>query len=165
MSRYAKEKCQFPPKTALIIPCAENRRSDPPFQPPTKTDSLPFPVYAPDIYISLLNGEGREIALIRALADLDEDSRGAVQACLDQYYLIPEIKEVLSCTDRAGALFWRVMTDRGEVQFRIRNRHADIKLLYGTNRVLVRDADDNRYEIPDMSKLNKRSRRLLFYYV
>ena len=124
-----------------------------------------FPVYAPDIYISLLNGEGREIALIRALTDLDEDSRGAVQACLDQYYLIPEIKEVLSCTDRAGALFWRVMTDRGEVQFRIRNRHADIKLLYGTNRVLVRDADDNRYEIPDMSKLNKRSRRLLFYYV
>ena len=124
-----------------------------------------FPVRAATQYITLLGEGNREVGIIRDLADLDEDSRRAVEECLDQYYLIPEITALLEITDRAGALTWHVMTDRGEISFRIRNRHADIKLLYGTHRVLVRDSDDNRYEIPDLTVLDKKSQKLLFYYI
>ena len=41
-----------------------------------------------------------------------------------------------------------------------RNRHNDIKILYD-GRILVKDSDDNRYEIRDVEKLDKRSRMLL----
>jgi hypothetical protein len=52
------------------------------------------------------------------------------------------------------------MTDRGERTIRIKNRHSDIKTLYD-GRILVRDANDNRYEIPDVSALDKHSQKLL----
>lgn len=124
-----------------------------------------FPVRAQSQYITLLGEGGHEIGIIRDLADLDDDSRRAIEECLEQYYLIPQITAILSVTDRAGALTWRVNTDRGEVAFRIRNRHADVKMLYGTHRVLVRDSDDNCYEIPDYTRLDKKSQKLLFYYI
>lgn len=124
-----------------------------------------FPVRAASQYITLLGEGGKEIGIIRDLAELDENSRRAVEECLEQYYLIPEITAILGITDRAGVLSWHVMTDRGEIAFRIRNRHADVKLLYGTHRVLVRDSDDNRYEVPDYTRLDKKSQKLLFYYI
>ena len=124
-----------------------------------------FPVRAHSQYITLLDEGGHEIGIIRDLAELAPDSRRAVEECLEQYYLVPVITEILGVTDRAGALTWHVNTDRGEVIFRIRNRHADVKLLYGTNRVLLRDADDNRYEIPDLTRLDKKSQKFLFYYI
>ena len=124
-----------------------------------------FPVRAASQYITLLGEGGKEIGIIRDLADLDAVSRRAIEECLEQYYLIPQITAILSVTDRAGALTWQVVTDRGEVTFRIRNRHADVKLLYGTNRVILRDADDNRYEIPDLTRLDKKSQKFLFYYI
>jgi len=58
-----------------------------------------------------------------------------------------------------------VETDHGPVSFRIRNRHSDIKQLYGTNRVIIRDSNDNRYEIPDLTTLDVHSQRLLISYL
>ena len=71
---------------------------------------------------------------------------------------------MLEVTDKYGVLRFRVMTDRGEISFNIRNRHSDIKNL-GSNRIIIRDADDNRYEIPDYKALDVKSQRLLFSYV
>ena len=45
-------------------------------------------------------------------------------------------------------------------RFEIRNHLTAIKPLYD-GRVLIKDANDNRYEIPDIKKLDKRSRRML----
>ena len=66
--------------------------------------------------------------------------------------------------EKFGSLTWKVETDRGTVAFRIRNRHSDIKCLDG-KRVLIRDTNDNRYEIPDYTTLDMHSRRLLFSYL
>ena len=46
------------------------------------------------------------------------------------------------------------------VGFDIRNIYRDIKLLYD-GRALIRDSDDNRYEIPDIKKLDAKSMSLL----
>ncbi|MBE6632931.1 MAG: DUF1854 domain-containing protein [Ruminococcaceae bacterium] len=40
------------------------------------------------------------------------------------------------------------------------NRHSDIKFLYD-GRVLIRDTNDNRYEIEDVKALDRRSQRIL----
>lgn len=48
-------------------------------------------------------------------------------------------------------------TDKGDATIEIRNIVHGIKLMYRT-RVLLRDNNDNRYEIPDINRLDKKSR-------
>ena len=124
-----------------------------------------FPFSNNSKYITLLDEDEKEVALIRDIADLDEASAQAIKDCFAQYYLVPQITRLIESMEKFGSLKWRVETDRGEVTFRIRNRHNDIKLFYGTNRVLVRDSNDNRYEIWDYTKLDAHSRYLLFAFL
>ncbi len=119
-----------------------------------------FPLSGLDKYISLLDTSGHEVAIIRSLDTLMPESRHAVEKALAEYYLIPKIQEIIDRTEKYGVLKWTVMTDYGRRKFDIKNRQSDIKVLYD-GRVLVRDSDDNRYEIPDLDTLDTKSKRLL----
>lgn len=122
-----------------------------------------FPITDPENYITLLDSKEKEKALIKSLSSVTKESREAIEGCFGDYYMIPKITAVLAVEDRLGTLKWRVMTDRGEVTFRIRNRHSDIKVLDG-NRLFVRDSNDNRY-LSDLDSLDKASMRLIFSYL
>ena len=124
-----------------------------------------FPITKTDMYITLLDDEEREVAFVRDLEELDPLSRTALEECFREYYMIPHITRLLASEEKFGSLKWRVETDRGEVEFRIQNRHSDIKRLWGTNRVIIRDSNDNRYEIRDVEQMDAHSRRLLFAYL
>ena len=124
-----------------------------------------FPVTNKESYITLLDKDEKEVALVRDLLTLDPDSAAALRDCFAEYYRIPEITRLLESSDKFGSLTWRVETDRGTVTFRIRNRHSDIKSFHGTNRILIRDTNDNRYEIADYTTLDAPSRHLLFSYL
>ena len=124
-----------------------------------------FPVTDTEHYISLLNDKEKEIALIRNLSDLDEASRQVLEDCFREYDMIPKIARILEVHDKFGVLEFKVLSDRGEISFRIRNRHSDIKNLHGTGRIVFRDSNDNRYEIPCFDDLDKHSRHCLFSYV
>lgn len=119
-----------------------------------------FPVSGLTRYITLLDTEGKEQAIIRNIDTLMPDSKKVVEACLREYYMIPKIKRLIDSSEKYGILKWTVETDRGMCSFEIRNRHSDIKMLYD-GRVLVRDSNDNRYEITDYRTLDKRSMSLL----
>jgi Iap family predicted aminopeptidase len=116
------------------------------------------------MYITLLDREEREAAFVRSLDELDADSVDALRQCFAEYYRIPRITRLVESTEAFGSLTWHVETDHGAVSFRIRNRHSDIKCLDG-KRVLVRDTNDNRYEIADYTALDAHSRHLLFSYL
>ena len=124
-----------------------------------------FPITNQTMYITLLDKNEKEFAFVRDLAELDEDSAQALRDCFHEYYMIPKIQKVLSCNERTGALSWTVLTDRGEVSFQIRNHHSDIKHLRGTKRVIIRDSNDNRYEIEDYTALDRQSAHFLFAYI
>ena len=119
-----------------------------------------FPVSAGDKYITLLDPDGVEIAIIRDLRELNAESRAVVDASLADYYLVPVIVKILEVSEKFGTLRWTVETDRGIKSFEIRNRNHDIKV-YGDGRVRVRDSDDNRYFIPDYRELDSHSRKLM----
>ena len=119
-----------------------------------------FPVSSLDTYITLLDKDGKEAALIRSLASLFADSRATVVASLDDYYLVPHITRIISSDEKYGTLRWVVETDRGVKGFDIRNRNHDIKV-YKDGRVRVRDSDDNRYVIDDFRALDAQSRSRL----
>ena len=119
-----------------------------------------FPVSKPTEYISLLDKDGTEVALIRSLDDLSDESRAAIIYSLDDYYLVPHILRIIEKGEKYGTLRWTVETDRGIKSFDIRNRNHDIKVYKG-GMVRVRDSDDNRYTIDDYRTLDKKSRALL----
>ena len=123
-----------------------------------------FPHTNSQKYITLLDSTEKEIALIKDLAEINADSRKAIEDCFFDYYMIPEITEILHVEDKFGVLKWRVMTDRGEIEFGIRNRHSDIKLL-GKKRLLVRDSNDNRYQVNDIADLSKKSLKKIYSYL
>ena len=123
-----------------------------------------FPVTNADMFITLLDHDEKEVAFVRDLQELDPASADELRQCFKEYYRIPHVLKLLESNEKFGSLTWKVETDRGTVSFRIRNRHSDIKCTNG-KRVLIRDTNDNRYEIPDYTVLDPHSKRLLFSYL
>ena len=126
---------------------------------------LLFPITNHTMFITLLDSHEKELGFVRDMEEIDEDSRRALEECFAEYYMIPKIQKVLKCVDKFGTLKWTVETDRGVITFDIRNRHSDIKHLRGTSRVIIRDSNDNRYEIPDIDNMDPHSEHLLFSYL
>ena len=124
-----------------------------------------FPITNQTMFITLVDEREREIGFVRDLEELDEPSVKALQACFTEYYMIPKITRFISVEDKFGSLKMCIETDRGEATIVIRNRHSDIKTLNGTSRVIIRDSNDNRYEIPDYTKLDPHSARLMFPFL
>ena len=121
-----------------------------------------FPFTNKNMFITLLDADDKEVALIRDFDEVDPDSRKVLEACFEDYYLIPEITKIHDVIVKNGTMKMWVETDRGSVNFQIRNRHHDIKAFHGTGRVIIRDFNDNRYEIKDYTKLDRKSQRLLY---
>ena len=121
-----------------------------------------FPVSGISKYISLLDETGKEIAIIRDIDALLPESKKAIRECLESYYIIPKIKKILSRVEKYVNITWTVETDRGRHSFAIQNTSIDIKTLYD-GRILVRDSNDNRYEIENVNALDKESLNLLKY--
>ena len=119
-----------------------------------------FPLSGLEKYITLLDWEGIERAIIRDIRTLPESERKIIEDCLKEYYLIPKVTKINDCREKFGVVSIDVETDRGHAVIEIRNIIHGLKLLYG-KRVLFRDSNDNRYEIPDLGQLDKRSRQLI----
>lgn len=123
-----------------------------------------FPSSGRTRYISLVNEENKEQAIIRDLDTLMPDSKKAVEDCLNEFYLIPKVLKISSIDDRAGELTLRVVTDHGPRSFKISSPLANMKLLFD-GRLLMRDMNDNRYEVDNVNELDKVSRMLLNRYI
>lgn len=119
-----------------------------------------FPITGLDKYISLLDSEGNEIAVIRNINDLMPESKAVVESCLKEYYMMPRITRFIRMSEKFKIWMWTAETDKGVCTFEIRNHLTAIKPLYD-GRVLIKDANDNRYEIPDYNKLDKKSLKMI----
>lgn len=131
-----------------------------------------FPISNEFKYISLVHmvedAKGKlqeeEILIIKDLNNMDEESRKIVIKSLDGYYMIPRITDIKEFKKVNDDLQWTVISDRGVITFDIRDKYSSIKQL-PDGRILVKDASDNRYEIPDYTTLSKRMRSILLGYL
>jgi hypothetical protein len=119
-----------------------------------------FPVSGLEQYISLLDAEGVERAIVRDIKRLMPESQEALQNALREYYMIPKIRRFIKISENSHVWMWTVDTDRGNFTFEVRNGISSIKKLYD-GRVIILDASDNRYEIPDVDALDKKSRHIM----
>ena len=123
-----------------------------------------FPLSGLEKYITLLDEEGIDRAIIRDVRTLMPSERKIIEDCLAEYYLIPRVTKINDIEEKYGVVTLDTETDRGHAKIEIRNILHGMKLLYNS-RVLLRDGNDNRYEIPDLMQLDKRSRQLIDSYL
>ena len=119
-----------------------------------------FPLTFTDKYISIQDSTGTEVAILRTLDGMDPDARKMIDQELERGYFVPEIKRVIKLRDEFGMQVWTVDTDRGHVEFVVREPRDRVKFI-GPSRIMITDVDDNRYEISDYLKLDRASIRLV----
>lgn len=119
-----------------------------------------FPLTCDDSFIAVQDCEGKELGLLARLDALDGASRQAVEDELERAYFTPLIQRIAKVTVANRVPRWEVETDRGPRAFEIYSGHRDVRDM-GGGRVLVQDADGNRYEIPDYRRLEPASRALV----
>lgn len=126
---------------------------------PVKVNN-PFPLTDPTGYVVVSDTSGEFVGLIKDFLKLDPDSLALVQEGLEESYFLPRITKIDRIDDRYRVMTWYVQTDRGPRRFEVTSRRRDIRWL-SDNHVVIQDVDGNRYEIADLSQLDKTSRDLL----
>lgn len=119
-----------------------------------------FPLSDPDHYLGFLDGAGKDIGLLHDPALLDADSRKIVEEELEKRYFVPVVERVLTVKEEFGTVYWTVETDRGEKEIVVRNLRDNLQELSST-RVIITDVDGNRFEFPDILKIDGKSQAIL----
>jgi hypothetical protein len=126
------------------------------------------PLTDPDRYISIRgtkpkpDGEalGREFSLIREWRRMDHESRELVEAELERRYLHPVVRRIVSLREFAGVQVAVLDTDRGMREVTLRDVRDNVIYL-SASRLLITDAEDNRYDIVNVDALDPGSRVML----
>ena len=102
----------------------------------------------------------RELGTILDLKELDDHSRAAVTGRLDLFYFTARITQINAIYEEFHIPKFEVETDRGPRSFEIGSTRRDIRILDG-GRILIRDADGNRFEISDYRTLDPISQGMI----
>ncbi len=122
-----------------------------------------FPVTDLNRFITLLDEKGVEQAVIRDLTTLPADQRAIIEDCLNEYYLVPKILKIWAYEERFDGLTLHTDTDKGPADIEIRVLITGFRM--NGVRALLRDVNDNRYEIPDVTVLDNLSKQILGRYL
>ena len=115
-------------------------------------------------YISVLDEEERELGIVRDISIFSDETRALLERELKKRYYTVTVTKILSVKERFGFSYWRVITTEGEWKFTLRDTMKSIASVNGS-RVFFTDVNGNRFEIPDMSQLDSKSRKSLELYV
>jgi hypothetical protein len=119
-----------------------------------------FPLSHPERYLSVRDGDNKEVGLIIDAAELDEKSRRLVAEELERRYVVPVIRRVVAVKERFGTIDWDVETDRGLCRFTTRNTRENVAQP-SPGRYLLTDVEGNRYDVRDLTALDAASQEWL----
>lgn len=119
-----------------------------------------FPLSMKDRYISVRDMEGNEIGMIEDLSQFPREVADLIRAELDRRYFTPVIKRIENIKEEFGYAYWTVETDVGFRRFTVRDMHSNVIPL-SAERVFIVDVDGNRYDIPNYTVLDAKSRKFL----
>lgn len=123
-----------------------------------------FPISAPGEFVSIADAEGHEVVCIDDLSALPPRLQETIEVELAQREFTPTVVRIESVAADADPSQWRVVTSRGPTTFLMEDSDNDVRRL-GPNRILLVDAHGIRYLIPDASRLDAASRRILDRYL
>ena len=111
-------------------------------------------------YLCLLDSKGNEIVMLKDPTTLPPESWEAVQQELRRRYMTAQVLEITEARVEYGATYWSVDTNRGAREFVTQSLQENAQWLSEAHLLLI-DVDGNRFEIPDVNKLEPRSRRFI----
>lgn len=125
-----------------------------------------FPFTAPEEYLSVreLEGKQEEIGIIKSLSEFDPATRSLLKKQLELRYFMPKILRLYSIKEEYGYTYWSVLTDKGKVKFTSASGSAGAVIQDG-NRVIIKDSDENRFEIEDITALSSKEMKKLDLYL
>lgn len=119
-----------------------------------------FPLNAPDEAISLVAADGTELVFVPLLAELPADRQQALRDALAEREMVPVIERIVSVSTFATPSTWEIQTDRGPTRLTLKVEE-DIRRLPGQRRLLITSSHGLVFEVPDRTRLDRASRRLL----
>lgn len=119
-----------------------------------------FPLNAPEEAISLVGADGTELVFVPLLGDLPPPLQQALREALSEREMVPVIERIVSVSTFATPSTWEVQTDRGPTRL-VLKVEEDIRRLPGQRRLLITSSHGLVFEVPDRTRLDRASRRLL----
>lgn len=122
-----------------------------------------FPWSEPTRFVSLLDDEKNEFALVPDVRALEPVSRAAIEEGLAEAGFVLEIEEIETIEEEVEIRTWEVQTRQGPRSFQ--TRLDDWPRGVPGGGYLIRDVAGDLYYISDPASLNERSRDLLWAFV
>ena len=128
--------------------------------------SRALPFTAPGMYLCVADMEGKEIAVLEDLADFDGETQALLQAELGIRYFYPEVTQIKSVKEKMGAYYFSLLvgSENYEKTIAVKDISKNLKQL-GEGRIILTDVDGNRFLIPDVYAIQKKSLRMLEPYL
>ena len=145
-----------------------------------------LPVGRPMEYISVADQKNKEIGILRAVDELNDEQFVIVMNELNRRYYCPEILEVKSVKDKLGYVYMELLlntpdstsarSDKKEKKSGTGSAKGFVKscavkdvnknvYMLSDRRLIIFDVDGNRYIINDLSAIDKNSQRKLEPYL
>lgn len=132
-----------------------------------------FPFTNPTQYISVRNDDDSdkdevrqignekklEIGIIRDLNEFDAATVKILEKYLDIRYFAPNISKIVSVKEEFGYRYWVVETDKGECKFTTGSWRGNVVSIGSSNRIMIYDVDGNRFQIPDLTAVDSKTRK------
>ena len=123
-----------------------------------------MPQMMPFEYISVVDSDDKEIGIIKNMDGLADEQAELIKAELSVRYYTPRIKSVESVKDNMGFVYIDASLGDRKKSIAVKDISKNIKLI-NDETLIIFDVDGNRYIIDDISKIDKKSLRLLEPYL
>ncbi len=122
-----------------------------------------FPWSLPDRYISLRDEEDTEVSLVVDVAELEPESRAALETALAEAGFLFDVRRIIHVEEEVEIRTWVVQTERGRRSFQTARDAWPQPLPSGD--FLVRDVAGDLYRITEAARADPKSRPFLFAFV
>ena len=122
-----------------------------------------FPWSEPTRYVSLLDDEKREFALVPDLRALEPASRRALEDAVAEAGFVLQLERIESIDEEVEIRTWKVRTKQGPRSFQTRLDDWPREVPGGG--YVIRDVAGDLYHVADPKALDAHSRELLWAYV
>ncbi len=123
-----------------------------------------FPFECEWDFISVLNEEQEEMGIVRSTSLFEGSAREILEEELRRRYYAPIIQSIQNVKERYGFSYWKVQTREGEVSFTLHDTYRSL-IRAGEKRLILLDVNGNRFEIPDVSALDRKSYKKIELYL
>ena len=114
-------------------------------------------------WISLRDAEDEELALVHRPADLDPESRSALEISLVEAGFVMQVESILAVDEEIEIRTFEVLTAQGKRSFQTERDAWPESLPDGG--LLIRDVAGDLYAVPESARLDARSRKLMWVFV